>query len=542
MKKPKVNGKSPSSAPKKARGKGLSIDPEMMEELRQFLLSATDREEESADDDPVELFREYLGACEGLGDTQENKQAQLDGMLPAMTLLQIEFDHGEAQAEKAFAEIEEMLGESIDDDELSPTDLMMTAKMFAEAKFDPPARLKAALAQAFNQPPPPDLATDGDSSDPRVFVAQLADAVGDDPFEMNEQLSALLAGFPSEITQQLLYLFADQGHAVALHCLAGFLLHADPVIAAGASQALTAAASKAPVESLLIERIVRMRPWLTAERQPPLDAAIKALRQNAAAPEKRAETRPITIRLSASDGAGGRSLAAMVRIARKYAVLTVLMTRKGVGDAVVEFDVTKTEGEMLVEQADESVTSTVAGVDAAAKMLALSLADNLKTATPPPFKLIQVAEYLGLGALPPDSSTPEKIVGELIAGLPSELTDEAATRRAHHSLSVETFPESWFEDGKAVDDLLRSRRSFGERVKALLKDILPARRAFWARQCAFRRSRCEGSTLSIPRSNASSSRSSAAISLPTSPSTSCRCSRRSRNSRRAPISSGGADG
>ena len=405
-------------------------------------------------------------------------------MLPAMAALQIAFDHGEAEAQKAFAEIKEMLDESIDDDELSPIDLMMTAKMFAEAKFDPPARLKAALAQAFNEAPPPDLAPDGKLSDPRVFVAELADSVGDDPFEMNEQLSALLAGFPREITQQLLYLFADQSHAVGLHCLAGFLLHADPEIAAAASDALTAAASKAPVESLLIERIVRMRPWLTAERQPPLDAAIKALRQNAAAPEKRAETRPITIRLSVLDGAGGRSLAAMVRVQRKYAVLTVLITRKGVYDAIVEFDITKTEGEMLVEQANDAVTTAVASVDAAAKMLALSLADNLKTATPPPFKLIQVAELMGLGALPPDPSAPEEIVGELIAGLPAELTDDAATRRAHHSLSVETFPESWFEDGKAVEDLLRSRRHFGERVRALLKDVLPARRAYWARQCA----------------------------------------------------------
>jgi hypothetical protein len=484
MKKPKVKGKSPSSAPRKARGKGASIDPEMMEELRQFLLSAMVREEASADDDPVEQFREYLSACAAAGETQESKQAQLDQMLPAMTSLQIGFDHGEAEAEKAFAEIEEMLGESIDDDDLSPTDLMLTAKMFAEAKFDPPARLKAALAQAFNQPPPPDLAPDSDASDPRAFVTELAESVGDDPFEMNEQLSALLAGFPSEITRQLLYLFADQGHAVGLHCLAGFLLHADPEIAATASGALTVTASTAPVESLLIERIVRMRPWLTAERQPPLDAVIKALRQNAAAPEKRAETRPITIRLSVSDGAGGRSLTAMVRVERKYAFLTVLITRKGVRDAIVQFDVSKTEGEMLVEQVNESVTSAVAGIDAASKMLALSLADNLKTATPPPFKLIQVAEFLGLGALPPDSSAPENIVGELIAGLPAELTDDAATRRAHHYLSAERFPESWFEDGKAVENLLRSRRGFGERVRALLKDILPARRVFWARQCA----------------------------------------------------------
>ena len=295
MKKPKVEGKSPAAAPRKARGKAATIDPEMMEELRQFLLSAMDREEDAADDDPVEQFRQYLRACAAPGETQDDKQAQLDEMLPAMASLQIAFDHGEAEAQQAFAEIKEMLNELIDDDELSPIDLIMTAKMFAEAKFDPPARLKAALARAFNELPPPDLAPDGDVSDPGVLVAELAELVGDDPFEMNEQLSALLAGFPRDLTQQLLHLFADQGHAVGLHCLSGFLLHADPEIAAAASAALTAAASKAPVESLLIERIVRMRPWLTAERQPPLDAAIKALRQNAAAPEKRAETRPITI-------------------------------------------------------------------------------------------------------------------------------------------------------------------------------------------------------------------------------------------------------
>ena len=55
--------------------------------------------------------------------------------------------------------------------------------------------------------------------------------------------------------------------AVIDQAVAGFVLHPDAVLAQSVAEALAASATQTPVESLLIERLVRMRPWLPQTRQ-----------------------------------------------------------------------------------------------------------------------------------------------------------------------------------------------------------------------------------------------------------------------------------
>lgn len=481
MKKP--NGKRQPKAPAKSRDAAPTLDPEMIEQLQRLFAEAMESEDDFDDDgDPVELFRDYLELCAGDEVALDEKEDLYGDLLGALTTLQVDFEYGEAEARKAFEEIEEALAEALEDGALSAGDMMMIGKLFAEARFDPPARLKAALAEALETSP--DLQEGDEEADPRQALWDLAKAVGDDPFAMSEQLSALLAGFPLDLAEQLVRGFSAEADALILQAIAGFLLHREPRLAVAAGDALAAAAAKAPVESLLIERLVRIRPWLTPERQGPVDAAIRALRSNAKAPEKIAAPKIVTLRLSVCDGAGGRSLAALVKIGRKYVFATVLMTGKGVVDAFALFGMPKGECEMLLEQTNATVDSEAASIATVARMLALSLADNLTTQTPPPYKLVQIAELLGLGALPPDVSAPPTIAAELLDGLPAELTDEAAAKRAQNALANESFPQSWFEDGKEAQTVLRARRGFGERVRAVVKDVLPARRGYWARQCA----------------------------------------------------------
>ena len=59
------------------------------------------------------------------------------------------------------------------------------------------------------------------------------------------------------------------------------MLHPDAVLAQSVDDALAASATQTPVESSLIERLVRMRPWLPQTRQSHLNATIRAMRLNA---------------------------------------------------------------------------------------------------------------------------------------------------------------------------------------------------------------------------------------------------------------------
>jgi len=468
----------------KSQPKPPTLDPAMVEQLQRLFTEAVAADDGLGldNDDPVEVFRDYLDLCADEDADLDLKDDLYGEALGALTQLQVDVDYGERGAARAFEEIDEALAEAIEDGALSGGDLMMLGKLFAEAKFDPPARLKSALALALETPP--DEGTEGEGSDPREALLELAKAVGDDPFAMNDQLSALLAAFPLELAEQLVRSFGNGADALVLQAVAGFLMHREPRLAVAAGEALAAAAARAPVESLLVERLVRMRPWLTPERQGPVDAAIRALRSSAKAPEKATAPKIDTLRLSACDGAGGHSLAALVKIGRKYVFATLLMTQKGVADAFTVFGLPKSECEMLLDQTNLGSASEVAGVGAAARMLALALPDNLTAQIPPPYKLVQIVELLGLGALPPDASAPQTIAAELLDGLPAELIDEAAAKRAQNALAEESFPPSWFEDNKRAQAVLRPRRRFGERVRALVKDVLPARRGFWARQCA----------------------------------------------------------
>jgi hypothetical protein len=80
-------------------------------------------------------------------------------------------------------------------------------------------------------------------------------------------------------------------------------------------------------------------------------------------------------------------------------------------------------------------------------------------------------------------------VEELLAGLPEERTSPAAAAAAHRALARREqeleILASWFEAGEAVEELLRPLRTRKRRIEAVLMQLLPGRRTFWAERCAW---------------------------------------------------------
>jgi len=433
-------------------------------------------------EDPVQSFAEYLQACTH-GDFDDDEKSQsLSDLVEALDELKVNSNGGVPAAREKIQEIYDLLDNAIEAHSLQPHHLMMTGKIFSDAGWVVPDGLKQAMTEALKAPPPDAEGAGG--NDLVASLLELADQARQNPFEVHDYLNSILASFPPEASGMLLCELVAGEKAAIGQAVAGFLLHPDAVLAQSVAAALAASAGKTPVESSLIERLVRMRPWLPEARQAQLDAAIRAMRLNALPPVKPHAPKIIKCFASVCDGSGTRSLFVTQRLGARYQIATVMMKPAGVADAMVVPELSKFDMDDIMRQSKSSVPLMATDVAGIARMLSLALADNFTSGKLPPFKLVEVVESLGLGPLPPDHSSPMDIIAGLLADLPPDQTDSKAVETAHADILDGDFAHQWFEVGEAVEDLLYPVRGSKQRVAKLMKVYLPERRAFWARQCA----------------------------------------------------------
>jgi hypothetical protein len=406
----------------------------------------------------------------------------------ALDALRLRANGGDVGAGRAIEAVRRGIEQTLAAERAAPAALMMVARAFAQAELDPGGALQEAMvgameAQAAAAPPGSGPEAGGDHLD------DLAASLGDDPFAIHAELAATGAAFPPEHRAAMARALALSGNAAVREAALGFACAADPATGAAALEALAQPQGR-PVPSTLVERLVRLRPWLSEARRARLDAAVRVLRPRAAPPEPapRPEIRSVVATLC--DGAGAQSLFALVRRGRRF-VLAALLTKTevGVADAWVTEEMGRAEAEALVAQIAAGSEVVEVSVGLLERRLADALATNVERDAPPPFGLLQVAEALGLGPLHPEAVPPAALAAELLAGLPAERTGAAAVEAAHRaSAGWEREFEilaSWFEAGEAVEALLRPLRTRKRRIEAVLTRLLPGRRGFWAERCAW---------------------------------------------------------
>lgn len=407
----------------------------------------------------------------------------------ALTDLRIANGGGDPAARARLAEARQAVETAVAGSHLPPDVLMRIARAVVQAGLEPGPALKdatlasmeAGLSPGPVQPKPGGLADQ---------LAPLAEALSHDPFAIHAELAATGAAFPSEHRAAMAADLAASTIAAVRDAALGFLLDADPAPGAAVLEALVAQSRRSPAPSRLVERLVCLRPWLPPARQTRLDAAIRALRANAAAPVPAPRMEPVRLLASLCDGAGAQSLFALCKIGRRFALASVLIKADvGVADAWVRANMAKREADSVVAQ----IIDGTEGVDVSAGLVTMRLADaltmHLARQTPPPFGLLQVTECLGLGLVQPAALSPLALVDQLLAGQPPDQTGPAATAAAHARAA--DWPErfetvgSWFEAGEAVEALLRAIPSRRKRIEAVLTRHLPGRRLFWAERCAW---------------------------------------------------------
>ena len=403
-------------------------------------------------------------------------------MVVELSDLKVDASGGDREARAKIQAIYDLLDNAIENHLLPPIDMMMTGKIFADAGWAIPDRLRQAMSELLRTDPSD---TPGAARDDLVSsLLELAEQAGQNPFDVHECVNSLLAGLPPEAGAMLLAEIVAGKKAVIDQAIAGFVLHPDAVLARSAAETLAASAAQTAVESSAIERLVRMRPWLPQARQAHLDATIRAMRLNALPPARTELPKLIKCYVSVCDGSGTRGLFVTQRVGTRYQLVSVMMKYSGVADAMVVPELSRSEMDDIVRQMKSAAPVSETDLAGVARMLELAIADNFASGDLPPFKLVEVVESLGLGPVHPDHASPMEIITGLLADLPPEQSNPAAVTRAHADLLQSDFKYQWFEAGEALEDLLHPVKGSRQRVAKLLQTYLPERRHFWARQCA----------------------------------------------------------
>lgn len=430
----------------------------------------------------VAQFAEFLESCGNDEGADEEPDARTVDLIGELDQLRIACNGGDRAAREDMQAILELLNTALDDGGLRPIDLIMTGKIFHDAGWTVPDRLKEAVGQSLQHGIGDDSSTV--VGDLPSLLLEILQNLESSPFDIHEFVSSLLAAFPAEAYDNLLSALAALCRPEVSLALAGFVAHSDAKVARAAVDVLRALAGRAPVESLLVERLVQMRPWLPQARQVQLDSAIKALRPHAAPPQVRILAELVECYASVCDGSGTNSASISQRTGNHYRLASVMMKPSGISEVMVIPELSKTEIGHLLREMRSAVPTSKTDTAGVSRLLRLALAGNAATGSLPPFRLIEVVESLGLPPLHADHASASEIIEELLAGLPKEQTNASAVAKAHADLLNEEFVGQWFEAGEALEDLLRPIGSFPQRVTAVMTTYLPPRRQYWARQCA----------------------------------------------------------
>jgi hypothetical protein len=315
----------------------------------------------------------------------------------ALGELRLQANGGDVKAARQIAEVRNRLDHALGQGGSAPELLMLLARAFAGAELDPGRSLQEAMVSAID--------TQSRSSQPMLGVeeisnhfAGLAAALDNDPFAIYAELASTAAAFPAEYHAAMAGALAISDNEAVQEAALGFAFSPDAAVSSAALIAITQQARTGLVSSRVVDRLVRMRPWLSETRRANIDTAIRASRRKAGPPLALERSEIRSVLASLGDGAGAQSLFALARQGRRFSLGSLLIKAEiGVADAWVREGMTKAEADALTAQIVAGAEAVEVSIGLIEKRLAHALAINIARDVPPPFGLLQVAEILGLG-------------------------------------------------------------------------------------------------------------------------------------------------
>src|SRR5207302_4656578 len=135
----------------------------------------------------------------------------------------------------------------------------------------------------------------------------------------------MAAAFPAEHHAGMAGAIAMSQSEAVREAALGFAFSPNSAVSSGALVAVSQQRRGGMVSSKVVDRLVRMRPWLSETRRANIDTAIRALRPKAAPPLPIERWEIRSVWASLCDGAGAQSLFALAKRGRRFTMASLLI-------------------------------------------------------------------------------------------------------------------------------------------------------------------------------------------------------------------------
>ena len=332
----------------------------------------------------------------------------------------------------------------------------------------------------------PEVAPDALPGMMRDLIENMVTEVAD-PFDINDALMEVTRAAPPRMRAFIAHELALSSNPAARAAVPPMLLDSEPEIRQAAAAALEQTAVPDTMTPVSLRRIIAVRNWLPQSERPAVDRAIRKAREKGVAIAPWPPGEDVSIRASMIDGVGAQSLMIASRTGRMGLFALVLM-KNGVTDTTCSPEEPRREIEQNIDMLRRTVASAEvdrAFVDAAVQH---SIAANLAAGTVPVAGLLNIAERIGASdwkdrALDPAEDT-ARLFAELMPEERTEAAIAASLRRSETWTRGNDMFATWFEDGKAVRDLVASvpRRDNAKALRLVLDEGLEQLRGAWTQR------------------------------------------------------------
>lgn len=236
------------------------------------------------------------------------------------------------------------------------------------------------------------------------------------------------------------------------------------------------------ISAKTLSRLIRIRNWLVAPVQKPVDTLIREVRKRGVMPqppEAKAERDIQEVHMSGVDGAGAQGVMLMVKEGRSFRLVSfVLKEAVGVIDVLVTPPDTKTELKKYFTLARNQATGLEkVSLELIRKQLPIFLALNLKSKIAIDHELVQTMELLGLNDWNPASANLGHLYADLIPLTPSANDIEQVQKRSGRWTTTGV-GESWLADDVKLQKIMTSASGKGLHTK-ICNEALESDRRLW---------------------------------------------------------------
>src|ERR1700730_14147820 len=201
----------------------------------------------------------------------------------ALETLRLHANGGDVSAEHEIGEVHNRVDHALGQGDFAPEVLMLLARAFARAELDPGRSLQEAMVSAMEARS--DLSPAASSAEEiSDHFAELAAALDNDPFAIYAELASTAAAFPAEHHASMADALTGSDNEAVREAALGFAFSPDPAVSSAALVAITQQGRAGLVSNRVVDRLVRMRPWLSERRRTKIDTAVRALRPTTASP------------------------------------------------------------------------------------------------------------------------------------------------------------------------------------------------------------------------------------------------------------------